>query len=221
MRFVGALLLLAACPGPHSNPDAAIDAPVDAMCAGELFLTGAYVDWDSTDASFHGVAFATFFLDAQHMDQASPNGRIEMCIPATGRSNITVTSNAGDTHLPGRFVADPAVFANGRIFAARGITPVRAASFFTAQSLTYDDTKADLVVEQLGGPVALTLTGATAEATLTSNDGIAWAAGADGKFVLFANVTVTGTPHVEGPAIGAGDVPMSNGEWTMTTVVGS
>jgi hypothetical protein len=34
-------------------------------------------------------------------------------------------------------------------------------------------------------------------------------------------VTVTGTPHLAGPAIGAGDVPMANGEWTMTTVVGS
>ena len=221
MRYACLLLLLAAYPGPHSNPDAAIDAPVDAMCAGELFLTGAYVDWDSTDANFHGVAFATFALDATHMDQASPNGRIEMCVPSTGRSNIKVTSNTGDAHLAGHFMADPAVFTNGRIFAARGITPTRAASFFTAQSLTYDDTKADLIVEQLGGPVALTLTGATAGATLTSPDGIAWSAGNDGKFVLFANVTVTATPHLAGPAIGAGDVPMVNGEWTMTTVVGS
>jgi hypothetical protein len=232
---VGFLAACSACSGPQEPvfPDAPVDArPPDAgdagRCPGELFFTGPYVDWDSTDAAFHGIAFSTFQIEGDtnpaHMDVASPNGRIEMCIPATGRSLIKVTSQAGDAHIPGHFIADAAVFAGGRTFAARGITPTRAASFFTAQGMTYDNTKADLLVEESGTPAALTLTGATAEKTLSSPDGIAWSAGNSGAYVLFANVTVPSggaTPHLAGPAIGAGDLPMQPGEMTMTTVVGS
>jgi hypothetical protein len=218
-----------ACSGPASNPDAAPpDAtPPDAgdagQCPGALFLTGAYVDWDSTAADFHGVAFATWQLDASHTDQTAPNGRVLLCIPATGRSLIQVTSMSGDAHLNGHFIADAAVFADGRIFSARGITAARAESFLSVDHSVgdYDPGKADLFVQQTGTPVALTLTGATAAATLTSPDGITWTPGtAPDVFTLFANVSVTGTPHLAGPATGAGDVPMVNGELTMTTVIG-
>ena len=73
----------------------------NSQCPGALFLTGAYVDWDSTAANFHGVAFATWQLDASHTDQTAPNGRVQLCIPATGRSLIQVTSMNGDSHLNG------------------------------------------------------------------------------------------------------------------------
>lgn len=226
------LVLLAACPGPteplvvDAGVDAAVDASDGGRCPGELFMTGPYVDWDSTDAVFHGIAFATFAIEGDanpaHMDVTSPNGRAELCIPSTGRFLLKVTPAGGDAHLAGHYLADAAVFTGGRVFAARGITAARAASFFTAQGLTYDAAKADLEVEQLGTPVALTLTGATAEKTLSSADGITWTADSNtGHYVLFANVTVTGTPHVAGPSIGGGDVPMVTGELTMTSVVGS
>jgi hypothetical protein len=229
--FAG-LAALSACTGPQEPSfivDAAVDAAPDAgdagRCPGELFLTGPYVDWDSTDAAFHGIPFATFQIENDpnplHMDQTSPNGRAEMCIPATGRSLIKVTPQSGDMHLPAHFIADAAVFTGGRTFAARGATPTRLGMFFTDQMMTYDSTKADLEVEQLDTPVALTLTGATAAKTLSSPDGITWTPDSTtGVYVLFANVTVTGTPHLDGPSIGAGDLPMQPGELTITTVVG-
>ncbi len=232
MRAFASILFAAsacsACSGPSSQvADAPIDtAPPDAAtdagtCPGAEFLTGAYVDWDSTDTNFHGIAFATWQLGAQ-TDITAPNGRVQLCIPTTGRSLITVTSKSGDTHLNGHFIADSAVFADGRVFDARGITPARAAQFFTDNAIgTYDPAKGLLFVHESGTPVALTLTGATAEAMLSSPDGITWTPGSStGKFVLFTNVSVTGTPHLAGPATGAGDIPMVTGEITMTSVIG-
>jgi hypothetical protein len=217
---------------PDANPDAAIDAGDAGRCPGELFFTGAYVDWDSSDTNFHGVAFAEFQIegttDPPHMDQTSPNGRAELCIPTGARSNIKITPMTGDAHLLAHFTADPMVFTNGNIFDVRGITAARATEFFSSAPPTgvaigsYDATKGDLEVEQLGTPVTLTLTGATAGATLSSPDGLTWTVGAPNqKYVLFANVTVTGTPHLSGAVTGNGDVPMLPGEWTITAVIGA
>ena len=230
MRAFASILFAAsacsACSGPSSPvTDAPIDSAADAdttTCPGAEFLTGAYVDWDSTDANFHGVAFASWVLGAQ-TDMTAPNGRVQLCIPTTGRALITVTSKSGDAHLNGHFIADAAVFADGRVFDARGITAARAAQFFTDNAIgTYDPGKGLLFVHESGTPVALTLSGATAQATLSSPDGITWTPGSStGKFVVFTNVTVTGTAHLAGPATGAGDIPMVNGEITMTSVIGS
>jgi hypothetical protein len=225
---------LAGCPGPSGTPDAAPDAAADAAvdgptpdaapCAGETFLTGEYVDWDSTDSSFAGIAFATFQIEGDsnpaHMDQSSPNGRIEMCIPGTGRALIAVTSGTGDDHLAGHFIADPAVFADGRFFSLRGLTPTRAGTFFTDNGLTYDAGKGQLLVNETGTAAALSLTGATSDTVLASDDGVTWAAGDTGTYVLFPNVVVTGTPAIAGAATGAGDVPIQIGELTMTAVIG-
>ena len=216
-----------ACSGPAATPDAKLDTPLpdaagDAgMCPGAEFLTGAYVDWDSTDTNFHGVAFATWALGSQ-TDMTAPNGRVQLCIPTTGRQLITVTSGSGDSHINGHFIADAAVFADGRVFVARGLTAARAAQFFTDNAIgTYDAGKGLLLVHQSGTPVALTLSGATAEATLSSADGITWTAGSTtGKFALFTNVVVTGPAHLAGPATGAGDLTIANGEITMTSVIG-
>jgi hypothetical protein len=220
---------------PDAKPDAPVDASGDAgRCPGEVFFTGAYVDWDSTTASFHGIAFAEFQVegttDAQHMDQTSPNGRAELCIPPTGRSNVKITPMTGDDHLPAHFTADPAVFADGSIFDVRGITAARAGTFFSSSPPTgvaigtYDAGKGDLFVEQLGTPVALTFSGGTVGAIVTSPDGVTWDASSppmNQKYWLFANVTLGGTPHISGAMTGNGDVPMLAGEWTITTVVGA
>ena len=229
-----AVVGLGGCSGPSGTPDAAFDAAADAAvdgptpdaapCAGETFLTGEYVDWDSTDTNFHGIAFATFQIEGDstpaHMDQSSPNGRIEMCIPSGARALIAVTSDTGDDHLAGHFIADAAVFADGRFFSLRGLTPTRAGTFFTDHGLTYDAGKGQLLVNETGTAAALTLTGATSDAPLASDDGVAWAAGATGTYVLFPNVVVTGTPAIAGAATGAGDVPIQTGELTMTAVIG-
>ena len=231
MRAFASFVIIAAsacsaCSGPAATPDASVDAPMfDAdttTCPGAEFLTGAYVDWDSTDANFHGVAFASWVLGSQ-TDMTAPNGRVQLCIPTTGRSLVTVTSKSGDAHLNGHFIADAAVFADGRVFDARGITATRAAQFFTDNAIgTYDPGKGLLLVHESGTPVALTLSGATAQAMLSSPDGVTWTAGSStGKFVLFTNISVTGTPHLAGPATGAGDIPIVNGEITMTSVIGS
>jgi hypothetical protein len=230
---IAAAVLGAACgcgsspASPDANPDARPPDAGDAgRCPGSLFFTGAYVDWDSSNANFHGIAFAEFQVegttDPQNMDQTSPNGRAELCIPTTGRSNVKITSMTGDDHIPAHFTADPAVFADGSIFDVRGITAARAASFFTAEGIgAYDAGKGLLQVEQLGTPATITFSGGTAGAVLSSPDGLTWTVGtANQKYVLFANVAINGTPHVAGAMTGNGDVPMLAGEMTITTVVG-
>jgi hypothetical protein len=222
------LLVLVGCPGPKNQPDAGDIAMFDAgRCGNDLFFTGGYEDWDSTANSFHGIAFATFQIDGDatpaHMAQTAPNGRVEMCIPKAGRTLIKVTPMAGKGYLDGHFIADAAVFAAGRVFVARGITDGRAPGFYGTFGMLFDSGLGHLLVQQQGTPVALTLTGATFEKSLASPDGVNWTADktAD-KFVLFANVAAKGgaTPHLAGPSIGAGDIPIVAGELTMTSVVG-
>jgi hypothetical protein len=223
MRATWSLLAIAgcsSCSGPSGTPDA---PPADAgKCGAEAAVYGELVDWDSSSASFHGVPFVKFQIegdaDPAHTDTTPPNGRIEMCAPPSGRALIKLTPGNVDVHVAGHFIADPAFFAGGRTFSLRIFTAARAASFFSEHGLTYDAAKADLLVQEAGTPAALTLTGATAEATLASADGITWAPGASGKYVLFANVTVTGAPAIAGPSIGSGPVPMIAGELTMTSV---
>ena len=228
---IAAALFAVACSacgssGP-ANPDAPIaDArPPDAgdagVCPGLLFFTGAYEDWDSTDASFHGIAFATWQVEgstsSNETDTSAPNGRVLLCIPAAARSSIKVTPMSGDAHLPGHFIADPAVFSDGSIFDVRGITAARAATQFGS----YDAGKGDLEVEQLGTPAVLTFSGGTVGSIFTSPDGMTWTAGAAAqKYVMFANIDINGTPHISGAMTGNGDVPMLAGEITLTTVVG-
>ncbi len=233
------LLLLGACPGPEVAPDARpLDAPLDAAidagpdagrCAGELFLTGEYVDWDSTSTMFHGVANATFDLDDDadpaHTDQTSPNGRAELCIPATGRHRITITPASPSDYMIGHFVADAAVFASGRIFSLRGLTMARAGTFYAAfPPLAFDAGKPQLLVQVAGTPVPITLGGASAEATLVYDKAAnTWAAGGTntgtGDAVLFANLDGT-APTISGATIGDGALTAVAGELTMITVVG-
>ncbi|MCE9576608.1 MAG: hypothetical protein K8W52_25900 [Deltaproteobacteria bacterium] len=244
MRFATTLLLLpmlgalGACPGPEATPDARpVDAAVDApggpdaaQCAGELFLTGEYVDWDSTDTNFHGVANATFAIDNDanpaHTDLTSPNGRAELCLPATGRSRITITpAAAGPQYLIGHFVADAAVFASGRIFSLRGLTPARASTFYAQFApLAFDAGKPQLLVNVSGTPVPITLGGASAEATLVYDKTAGtWSAGGTntgtGNLVLFANLDGS-APTISGATIGDGALTATAGELTMITVVG-
>jgi hypothetical protein len=243
MRIATTLLLLApllgGCPGPTASPDArGVDAPPDApidagpdagRCAGELFLTGEYVDWDSTSTSFHGVANATFAIDNDanpaHQDLTSPNGRAELCMPATGRSRITITPATGQPYLIGHFVADAAVFASGRIFSLKGLTTTRASTFYAGfPPLTFDAGKPQLLVQVSGAPVAITLTGATAGKTLVFDKAQdLWTEGGSntgtGSMVLFTNLSTT-TPTITGATIGDGALDAVAGELTMITVVG-
>lgn len=236
------LCLLAGCPGGDAGIDArgdmaidaafdaASDAPIDGgRCAGEQFLTGEYVDWDSTETNFHGVANATFDFDDDsdpaHTDLTSPNGRAELCLPLTGRHRITITPASGQTYLVGHFVADADVFATGRIFSLRGLTPTRAASFYQGFGLTFDAGKPQLYVNVSGTPTAITLTGATAEKTLvfdkTQN---LWTEGGTntgtGNLVLFTNLSGQ-APVIGGATVGNGAVTALPGELTMITVVGA
>jgi hypothetical protein len=214
------LTACAACSGPSSNPDA---PPADAgKCGAEAPLYGEYLDWDSSASNFHGVPFATFVIegdaDPLHTDTTAPNGRVEMCEPLGGRALIKVTTGNVMPHMPGHFIADAALFAAGHEFSLRGITSDRVTSFYSEHGLTYDSGKAMLLVQEIGGAASLSLSGATAEATLASADGLAWSPGSSGKYVLFANVTVSGTPMLAGAATGSGAVPMVVGELTMTAV---
>ena len=57
---LAALAACAACGDDGGTPaDASIDTPPD-PCAPEMTMTGEYVDWDSTEAAFHGIVAASF-----------------------------------------------------------------------------------------------------------------------------------------------------------------
>jgi len=220
--LLSSLVIVTACSGPSGPPDIFDGHLADAgRCGAAPSVSGEFVDWDSSDASFHGVAFATFAIDGDsdplHTDTSAPNGRIEMCIPSGARALIKITPGASDKHLGGHLIADPAVFSSGRLFSLRGITAARAATFFTEHGLTYDAGKGQLFVNEIGTASTVTLTGATAEATLASADGVTWAPGASGTYVLFANVTgASGT--VGGATLGGGSVTLVAGEMTYTSV---
>lgn len=225
--WLGVVVAVSGC---GSSPSGVDGRPIDASagfdslprCGADLFFTGEYVDWDSTTTNFKGIFDATFTVvgDPSRTDQTAPNGRVEMCIPATGRSLINVQPPAtGTTYLPGHYIADAAVFASGRTFSVKGMPQSRTVPFYELYGVQFDANKLQLLVEVQGPLQSLSLTDGTAEKVL-GFDGTNWSVAASGKYVLFANVVSSAVPTLHGAAIGSGPVPMVPGELTMTTVVG-
>src|SRR5258706_16351522 len=79
-------LVVAACNGNSGDAaDAGIDAPADAsdMCgATAIYVTGEYLDWDSTPAVFKGIADATLTAQADPTKtmRTPASGRFELCL---------------------------------------------------------------------------------------------------------------------------------------------
>jgi hypothetical protein len=227
MRSLPLVLLITACSGDDGG--SAVDAtPVidinNGACGSQLNFSGELVDADSTMAMFCGVNGAK--LDGGGaMKTTAPNGRIdEMCIPASGVTQITVTPAAtasgcvgapGTYTLPGLVVANAATIKAGGFFSARLITMQRLTTLVPG----FDTAKAHVMVHVDGAPrgVAILATHGTALAY----SGTAWAAGESGTDVLFPNVDAAGstTLTVVGGAIGTGSIPLQAGKLTLVTVM--
>src|SRR5262245_58805455 len=112
-------------------------------------FTGEYVDWDSTEVDFHGVAEATATVVGEPDNTATtaPNGRATLML--NGTQVVTFTA-AG--YLPMRFTAAAAAFPDGAVFSTLGLTPARRDSFFAevAANLTPQPGTAQVLVEITG-----------------------------------------------------------------------
>ena len=227
MRLIVLLLLAKNCScggGGEGGVDATPVVDIDnASCGDLLNFTGELVDADSTSGTFCGVNNA--MLSGAAMDNTSPNGRFEMCIPAMGVANLTLTppgtasscSNMPGTYtLPAIAVANPATIRAGAFWSGRMITMQRMATLVP----NFDAAKAHVMVHVEGQKraVAILATHGTAQAF----SGTSWAAGEMGTDVLFPNVDVAnGTTMltVVGGAIGTGPIPLQAGKLTLVTVL--
>jgi hypothetical protein len=231
--FIVAVAVLAGCAASCSDddspatdaavdaPDAAIDAPAgDAgPCPGEVFFTGTYSVWTSTNG-FPGINAATWTVrgDAARTAQSAPNGRIILCLVSSGVSTLDVTAS---NYLNAIYAADPAVFQPANTaFAVKGLMTADANTFYQTLGTTFDQAAGHVLVEKLGAPIPLTLgAGGTAYA-VDSHDDNTWTAGNSGTFVLFTNVpiaaqtTLTSTSAFMGPT----SLPLEAGKITITTI---
>lgn len=203
-------------------------APPDAAppCPGEVFFTGAYEDWDSTDMDFLGIFDATYTELGNKSNTAStaPNGRVEMCIAADTDAMFTI---AHATYLDAVLSMDAEANVIGG-FAINGMTPARADQLFTQISLTRDTNDAQVIVALRMYPEDVPLIGAQVSIAGTndgafvvdgSGDYVSGDTTTDGSFVLFANTqigagttTVTVTPPNGVTCVGVGTMGLNAGE---------
>jgi len=221
----------AGCSDDAPAVDAAVDAPddgeVDSADAGrcgasEVFLTGEYLDWDSTTNTFKGIAFATWTVRGQpaRTVQTNPNGRVELCIEPGTVSIIDATATG---YLPAVFVADPAVYATpGTYFTAKGITITRRDTFYPGElGVGFDGGSAQVLVQEQGTPRPLNLTPTASSFVVDNSDDLTWTAGDSGGLVLFVNVAVGGgtATLASNPAfVGPTELPLEAGTLTITSV---
>jgi hypothetical protein len=219
---------VAACSDDSSgDPDAPIDATVDAVdamgCGADYELTGEYVDWDSTTASFDGVEEAVWTVrgDTARTARTAPNGRIILCLARGATVNIDVVHMPAGAaeYVSALFVADPAVLSvSGGIFSARGLKAAVADDRYDTITggMAFSTTDGHLLVVKRGTPTALTVTGATSYVS-DGVDDVTWTAGDTGTFTLFPNVAV-GTVTVGGTFTGPTTVPVEAGTLTIVPI---
>lgn len=229
-RMRTCLILLAACGGGSSQPDAkldkdaAIDAPADASpCGNDTFFTGELIDWDSTDSAFLGVNAAR--VSVQGMPAIStttpPNGRLELCVPTVPLLRFDVDAPAG--YLDGTAYVEREALGGGRAISLRSITTTRAASFYTERGLTFDPARAHVLVFLAGDRTTLTLDRPHDAAQNANDDAAAgtfiWADGAGGRYVLFPNVDVAQpTGVLTGDTSGPHTIAVTAGQLSLVAI---
>lgn len=231
--------LLGACGDNRQGPidgapiDMAVDAPPvdEGPCGSNRFLGAELVDWDSSQAAFMGVNGATFTQRGGTATTTTPpNGRVEMCIGTTTSFIFDVdVANAAYLDAIAYFDLEAVVGsapANQHV-KFRGITAARAASFYTERSLTFDASKAHVLVYLAGDVSNISLDrahGTPQVGTYTATtDSITWSTGTAGanaaKYVLFPNVDATNpTGVIEGDLQGDHSIPLEAGKLTLVGI---
>lgn len=209
-RFCMAFLVFAAC-GDDGNT--MVDAPPD-PCMPEMQVTGEYVDWDSTEATFKGIFGAQFTLrgDATKTASTAPNGRFILCVPAAD-GLIDITPMSGSDYVPGTLVVNKAVVQSGAMLSLRSFKSARAADF------GYMATQAHVFVHVDGGSRTAS-TAATAGVKKHFDNGT-WADGNTGTDIYLGNVDPQAMTALDVPntSKGAGSIPLTAGSFTYVTVV--
>jgi hypothetical protein len=238
IRLALACVLVAACgdnlkgPADAGPADAPIDsAPVDqGPCGTNRFIGAELLDWDSSASAFMGVNGATFTQRGGSATTTTPpNGRVEMCV-------ATTTSYIFDVDAPSTYLDAIAYFDLEAIVGSaptdshirfRGVTAARAATFYTERSLTFDNTKAHVLVYLAGDISNISLDRAHELPQLgmysASTDSITWTTGVAGanssKYVLFPNVDAASpTGVIEGDLQGDHSIPLAAGKLTLVAI---
>lgn len=224
MRLAGFALLccVTACAGRGDDnpatPDAAADAPGDAgPCGADRFVTGELVDFDSSTAQFQGVFNARFTVEGMPARTATtaPNGRFQICAPAT--SAITFDVDAPGDYLDGKAYIE-ADAPDGLPLSFRAYTALRGSMLYA-----FDANRGHVLVFLAGDRWNLTLDrphGAPLSGNDDDNDGaFTWTAGNAGRYVLFPNVDVSSpTITLGGDYAGPHTIPVAAGTLTLVSI---
>jgi hypothetical protein len=194
-------MALMACGGSDGkSADAAQSA-----CGADVAVTGAVVDWDSTDASFCGVNGATLHVSGGSAQSSAtpPNGRITMCIPHAAQSQIDVTLPTGASQcpslsgqpnntytLPASLITTDAVLGAAGAYDVRLMTAGRVMTMFTGGAPVAG--RGQLMVHVNGTPREVAISAPHDPAQRF--DGTSWAAGTTGADVFFPNIDLTANP---------------------------
>jgi len=227
--LVWSAVLAAGCSGGGASPDARpADAPVDAVgvdagpdafdrCPGELTFTGDYVDWDSSEQSFHGIFDAELHEvdDPGNSARTAPNGRGVLCVTPGVDTDVAYSH---PDYLPMVFSMDAAAMAAGP-FSTKGLEPARADSLFGDElSLTRNPAAAVALIEVRRFPGGEPVVGATVtlgnghDGVFTRDAAAAWQPGAtitDDAWVLFTNVDGAGQVDGDGGSYGTTSVTVT------------
>jgi hypothetical protein len=214
MKFLALLLVLTAggaCGDDGGTPaDASIDTPPD-PCAPDMTMTGEYVDWDSTEAGFHGIFMASFVdrADSSKMASTAPNGRFMFCIPAED-GFVDITPMTGSDYVAGTVVVDKATIQSGAMQSYRSFTTTRAADFGFSAAMAH------VYVHVASSAKEVTL--GEAAGVTKHFDGTTWVDGNTGTDVYFGNVDPQATTTVTVGGTDAGTIPLAAGKFTYLTV---
>jgi hypothetical protein len=207
------LLVLSACSACGDDGMSTIDAPPD-PCMPEMQVTGEFIDWDSTPATFKGIFGAQFTLrgDASKTASTAPNGRFILCVPAAD-GLIDIAPMAGSGYIGGTLVVNKAVIQSGAQLSYRSFTATRAADFGFSMA------QAHVYVHVEGG--ARTATTAASAAVQKHFENGQWVDGNTGDEIYLGNVDPQATTALTVPntSKGAGSIPLTAGAFTYVTVV--
>lgn len=231
---IAALLVLGGCPEHGKSPDGGLDgrggeggivvADAD-PCFGDPFLSGELIDIDSKPNTFLAVSGAQLSLPPSTTVLATtqPNGHVEACVPNTDL--VTLSLDAPGDYLDGTIVLDRGSLQGLHPLSLRMFTAARAATFYASLGLTFDATKAHVLVFQAGDRERIALSGTHGTPQNGNDDAspgtFVWSAGDTGRYVLFPNVDVTQpTATIDGSSFPV-VVPLTAGTLTLaaTSVV--
>lgn len=180
----------------------------------QMQVTGEYVDWDSTEAAFHGIFGAQFTLrgDTSVTASTAPNGRFILCVPAAD-GLVDITPMAGSDYVPGTLVVNKAVIQSGALLSLRSFKSTRAADF------GYQATQAQVFVHIDGGSRSASTTAAPSVMKHFENG--TWSDGASGTDIYLGGITPQAMTSLDVPnsAKGAGSIPLAAGSFTYVNVV--